>query len=376
MSSRMDPERASARRSKRGSSSSVRNSMSRSNNYVGNYLNKSILVALDEDEQHEDEPSSQYSDFTLGENVSSEDNYFGRLRNMSGKFVNSFVVQAIMTCIIIGNAILLGVLTLDVVRSNPGLMNALEWLDIAILISFTVEFGFQFFYLGPVFIRQTWLVFDFVVIVFSWIFVGSSASVLRAFRIFRVFSLASKWTSMQKLFTAVGSSLPKMGVVASLLLLLFYAFSVLCTVLYSPLYDEGYLDYDYFGRLDLTFITLFQMLTTDTWLVIVRQVMDARPYSYILFFFWVSLTAIIIINLIIAIICESLIQLKDEATEAEAEDASIAFRAQVPVEALIRQQQDITSVQVEMELAINALMLRLPGGTSAATQSTKGTARA
>jgi voltage-gated sodium channel len=227
--------------------------------------------------------------------------------------------------------------------------------------------------------RRTWLVFDLFVVVFSWIFMGTSASVLRAFRIFRVFSLASKWSSMQQLFSAVGKTMPKMGVVAGLLLLLFYSFTVLCTYLFCGLYDEGYLDYDYFGRLDWTFITLFQMLTTDTWFVIVRQVMDASPYSYLLFFFWVSLTSIIILNLIIAIICESLILLKDDLTESEEAGASAAFKQQVPIDYLLKQQRDIDRAQGEMEVAINSLMLRITASKASAVSSRnamKGSVRA
>lgn len=130
---------------------------------------------------------------------------------------------------------MLGVLTLDPIRSNADVFNALEWLDLSILIIFTIEFVLQLIYLGPVFLSRTWLVFDMCVVVFSWIFLGTSIKVLRAFRIFRVFSLASKWSSMQQLFSAVGSVLPRMGTVAGLLLLLFYAVTVLVTTLYSGL---------------------------------------------------------------------------------------------------------------------------------------------
>jgi hypothetical protein len=184
---------------------------------------------------------------------------------------------------------------------------------------------------------------------------------------------------MQQLFSAVGRILPKMGVVAGLLLLLFYTFTVLCTYLFSGLYDQGYLDYDYFGRLDFTFITLFQMLTTDTWFVIVRQVMDASPYSYLLFFFWVSLTSIIILNLIIAIICESLIYLKDNLNESEEADASAAFKLQVPIDHMRKQQRQIEQSQHEMEVAINSLMLRITASKASDISSRntmKGTARA
>lgn len=197
-----------------------------------------------------------------------------------------------------------------------------------------------------------------VVVVFSWIFLGTG-SVLRAFRIFRVFSLASKWTAMQQLFAGIGRTLPKLSIVAGMLLLLFYGATVFCTHLFASLYDEGYVDYDYFGRLDLTFITLFQMLTTDTWLVIVRQVMDRDYWSYWLFFGWVTLTSIIILNLIIAIICDGLVDTQQDAAGEKDAKKIAQFQSRVPIEQLIRQQREIDGMQAEMELAINALMLRV-----------------
>ena len=46
--------------------------------------------------------------------------------------------------------------------------------------------------------------------------------------------------------------------------LFFYIFSVLHTDLYHNLWDKDVLDYDYFGRLDRTALTLFQMMTLDS----------------------------------------------------------------------------------------------------------------
>lgn len=152
MSSRvlsMDAERASLHGSRR----SIRDSTRGSNSfrYVSRAVSKRIVSTQDTYEDAELE--IPYSNFKLGEATQSQNMYLGSLRNSAGKFVNGLLVQAIMTCIIIGNSILLGVLTLDVVRFNPESLNALEWLDIVILISFTIEFALQFFYLGPVFIR-------------------------------------------------------------------------------------------------------------------------------------------------------------------------------------------------------------------------------
>ena len=81
-------------------------------------------------------------------------------------------------------------------------------------------------------------------------------------------------------------------------------------------------------------------------------------------------------NIIIAIICESLIELKEEVHENATADASVAFKMQVPIDELLRQQQDIHRAQGDMEIAIHALMLRLHVKTATPTRSIEGTARA
>jgi hypothetical protein len=146
----VDAERGSARQSTRRTSS--RDAIRGSNNFgfVSSFVNNSMITIT---EGENEEPQTEKLPFKLGDPIHSDATYLGTLRNSSGRFINSKWAQICMTTTIVGNAILLGALTLDVVRLDPELLNALEWLDFAILISFTVEFALQFFYLGPKFIR-------------------------------------------------------------------------------------------------------------------------------------------------------------------------------------------------------------------------------
>ena len=180
----------------------------------------------------------------------------------------------------------------------------IEGADLALLIVFTVEIFLQSMYFGKRIFSNGWMVFDGAVIFFSWFFVDSSVSVLRSFRIFRIFAIIPHWKALRRLVSAVGRTLPNMATIWVSLGLFFYIFCVLYTDLYHELYDKGYLDYDYFGRMDRTFLTLFQFMTLDSWVSlcghmflvpnfdakslklspyrqtgVVRQVMDANPYA-------------------------------------------------------------------------------------------------
>jgi hypothetical protein len=49
--------------------------------------------------------------------------------------------------------------------------------------------------------------------------------------------------------------------------------------MWSGLFEDGYLEMDYFGNLGLTFVTLFQIMTLDNWINIAREVMKSSPWG-------------------------------------------------------------------------------------------------
>lgn len=56
---------------------------------------------------------------------------------------------------------------------------------------------------------------------------------------------------------------------------------------------------------------LFQMMTLDSWTDVVREVNEARPFASAGFVFWVIITAFFMMNLLIAVVCESLRELAE-----------------------------------------------------------------
>ena len=241
---------------------------------------------------------------------------FQDVRNLCGRFVNSDPIQYFMTALIILNSVLLGVLTFPQVRDDQVASRILEYADLVILGCFTVEIACHAMNLGLALVRNGWLVFDTVVVVFSWAFTGSSFAVLRSFRIFRIFSLVSRWDSLKTLFEAIGETIPRMASIWASLMIVFYIFCVLFTTLYQDLFAKGYLSEDYFGRLDLTFVTLFQVMTLDNWSEVAREVMKKQPEAFIGFFLFIVFSSFFVINLVVAVICESLIERHREEQEA------------------------------------------------------------
>ena len=82
------------------------------------------------------------------------------------------------------------------------------------------------------------------------------------------------------------------------------------------MYEKGLTDVDYFSRLDWTFFTLYQLMTLDNWIDVARQIMDVHPLAWIPIILYVTISAFVISNLAIAIICDAIFEINAD-TKAE-----------------------------------------------------------
>lgn len=144
-----------------------------------------------------------------------------------------------------------------------------------------------------------------------------------------------------------------MFAIGLLLFLVSYIFAVMFTQLFKDLYEDDKTDYDYFGRIDDTFFTLFQMMTLDNWADIARQVMAVHAWAWIPFITFVIITGFVVVNLIIAVICDAVSALEDEerAKLHGTFDANTAEESQHPaLQEDVREQLDVLETYVD-ELA-------------------------
>jgi len=179
----------------------------------------------------------------------------------------------------------------------------------------TVEIMMQFTYHGLHLFKDGWLVFDLMIIILSWF--SASMQVIRAFRILRASRLIMRVEEMRTIVEALINVIPRIFAVGCLQFLIFYIYAVMMTSLFKSLYDEGHLDENYFGRLDLTFFTLFQMMTLDSWSYITKQVQAVYPWAWIIFTTFVLISSFIIINLVIAVICDAVSEVHREEIESQ-----------------------------------------------------------
>lgn len=274
-------------------------------------------------------------------------------RRLCGKIVNDERVQLFIVFLISVNGIMMGIATFDFVTDNPNVDAAFETVDLAFLIIFTIELALQCIFHGFRLFLDGWLVFDFIIIVMSWSF--SAVQIIRAFRIFRALRLVTRVKVMKNLVLAVFSVMPRMAAIGLLLMLIFYIFAVMMTQLFKDLYAEGKTDYDYFSRLDVTFFTLFQIMTLDDWAGIARQVIDDVWWAWIPFLIFVTISGFIVVNLIIAVICDAVSSLHEDVKakihgtyEEGDSDGSPEPDIREQLEMLEEQVDELTRVQEQM----------------------------
>lgn len=270
-----------------------------------------------------------------------------------GMFVNNNHVQFIIVILISVNAIMMGIGTYSFVRDDEQLNYAFEIVDLVFLIIFTVELGLQFFYHGWRLLLDGWLNFDLIIIVTSWSF--SQVQIIRAFRIFRALRLVTRIKIMKNLILALFGVVPRMAAIGLMLGLIFYIFAVMFTQLFNDLHEvDPPTEFNYFGSMGWTLFTLFQMMTLDNWASICREVMVTYNWAWLPFTTFVIISGFIVVNLIIAVICDAIASLhKDDKAKLHGDyEAESESEQSAPIE--IREQLDCLEEQMEELTRIQA----------------------
>lgn len=210
---------------------------------------------------------------------------------------------------------MMGIGTYGFVRHNPEIQSAFNKVDKTILIIFTTESSLQLIYHALDLFRDTWLFFDFVVVILSWSF--DSFSVIRAFRILRTIRVISRVPAMKELVEALFDIMPRMSAIIFLSMLLTYIFAVS----FTELFKNMILSKEYFTRLDKSAFTLLQIMTIDNFGGPMREVLEYHPYwGWIPFVTYLTIAGFILANLVIASLCYSIAQLNENRHDEESRE--------------------------------------------------------
>lgn len=232
-------------------------------------------------------------------------------------------VRTTITSLIIFNAVVLGILTYRATLS-PGAVSLFEFLDAAIIWIFVAELALKLYVYRFQFFREGWNVFDFLVIGVSLIPGASAFTVLRALRVLRVLRLLRFVPMMKRITEALLKSIPGMGAILAVILLVIYVGAVMATNMYGNTVNADVREM--FGTLPDAALTLFQLMTMDGWSDMLDTVTDdGHPYAWIFFLIFIFVGSFAILNLFIALIVEALTEEQKAALGEQIENLGVAL---------------------------------------------------
>ncbi len=159
-----------------------------------------------------------------------------------------------------------------------------------------------------------WNVFDFLIVVLCLVPAGGPfAAVLRLTRALRLLRLVSALPKLQLLVGALLKSLSAMGYVSLLLGLLFYIYAI------AGIHLFGQHDPKHFGSLPAAFLSLFRLVTLDNWADLFDHQLAHVPGIKVTLYFvtFIVFGTMIILNLFIGIIMNSMAEARTEQELAE-----------------------------------------------------------
>jgi len=238
---------------------------------------------------------------------------------MSGSFAttcrriaDSTAFQVFIVGVIVANAVVLGLDTYESIDRDAGA--TLSLLNDIFLGIFVVEIAIRIAAFGSRpqdYFRDGWNVFDFVVIGASFLpGVRENITLLRVIRLLRVVRIVSVFPDLRFLLRGMVRSLPPIGSMAVLTVLLIYIYGMVGWLLFEETDPADW------GNLGQAMLSLFVVLTLESWPDIMETVIDDHPAAWIYFVSYVLIASFLLINMVIAILINSLEELR-AAEQAE-----------------------------------------------------------
>ena len=244
-----------------------------------------------------------------------------RLTVISREITNNRYFNYFIFFLIFLSAVIIGI------ETYPGLASRyhalLSLTDRVIITLFTLEIALKIGSNGKrpwVYFSDPWNVFDFLIVAICLIPLNDTHyfAVFRILRILRIFRMITVFPKLRLIVSALLKSIPSMGYVIMLIGILFYVYAIVGVFVF------GGADPLHFGDLHHAFVTLFKVLTLEGWTDIMnthilgaggngsQQIVSFWPFLYFASFIIVG--AMIIMNLFIGVIMNSMDESQKELT--------------------------------------------------------------
>lgn len=269
------------------------------------------------------------------------------------KFCHKFIThpwfERFITAMIVLNAISLGLETYPALANSFGVI--FNTITIMVIVIFVAEAVIKIIAVAPNFRKyfgNGWDLFDFMIVVVSLIPQSSEHAIIaRTLRLFRILRLISVIPELRIVTTTIVRSLPGLGNVILLLLIVFYVYAIAGFYMFSE-HDQFH-----WNSLGISLITLFRVLTLEDWTDIMYVAMEVYPMAWLYFLSFVVISAFIVINMFIAILINNLhktnaeeqIELGSPMQEQIMTELRMSNERLVRIEAALQSSQQAESTQ-------------------------------
>ena len=239
------------------------------------------------------------------------------------RIADSTRFQTAILGLIVLNAITLGLQTFPAIDREAG--SLLDTLDNVFLGIFCVEIALRVGAYGARpwnYFRDGWNVFDFVAVGAAFIpGLRGDATLLRLVRLLRVIRLLSIMPDLRVLIRGMVSSFGPIASLAGLSILIMYLYGMVGWIAFSET-DPGH-----WGTIAEAMLSLFVIMTLESWPDIMGSVSDVHPWAWIYFVSYVLIASFLVINVVIAIIINAVEDSREEEARIKARAEAEAVRA-------------------------------------------------
>ena len=165
------------------------------------------------------------------------------------------------------------------------------------------------------FFKDAWNSFDFIIVCVSLVPIDGFGNLIvaRLVRVFRVLRLVTHVPQFKILINALLISIPRVLYVIGLMFIIFYIYAVIGSFMFAEI------DPDRWGNLFLSLWTLFQVSTLEGWPDIMLIQFNENAMTWIYFFTFIILIAMILMNMIVGVIIDVIVQENETEIRVEKE---------------------------------------------------------
>lgn len=241
---------------------------------------------------------------------------------LCGRIVAAKAFQRTIIAVIIANAVTIGLQTYDAITDRWG--ELLNTLDAVFLGIFVVEILIRIASYGRRpgdFFRNGWNLFDFIIVGAAFVpGLRANATVLRVLRVLRITRLVSVVPDLRVILQGIFRSIAPLGGVLLLTFILMYVYAILGVVLFGDELPQQW------GTAGVALLTMFELLTLEGWNEIFTAAREVTAWAIPFFVSFILLGTFVVLNLVIAIVINSVEQARSEELREEAADLAAAGR--------------------------------------------------